>query len=72
MSVSRPVTPATRTKRSALSGNQSFALTEADTRCAPGYTAVTLANRSASAPAFIFIADETPLHKKLGVFEWRD
>jgi gentisate 1,2-dioxygenase len=53
-------------------GSHHFTLAEADTCCAPGYTAVTLVNRSASAPAFIFIADETPLHKKLGVFERRD
>jgi gentisate 1,2-dioxygenase len=53
-------------------GDERFTLVEADTCCAPGYTTVTLANRSASAPAFIFIADETPLHKKLGVFERRD
>jgi len=52
-------------------GEQSFALAEADTCCAPGYTAVTLVNRSGSAPAFVFIADETPLHRKLGVFENR-
>jgi gentisate 1,2-dioxygenase len=51
--------------------DQCFALTEADTCCAPGYTAVSLTNRSATAPAFLFIADETPLHKKLGVFEIR-
>jgi gentisate 1,2-dioxygenase len=50
---------------------QRFALADADTCCAPGYTAVTLRNRSASEPAFLFIADETPLHKKLGVFESR-
>jgi gentisate 1,2-dioxygenase len=50
---------------------QVFRLAEADTCCAPGYTAVSLANRSADAPAFLFIADETPLHKKLGVFENR-
>jgi gentisate 1,2-dioxygenase len=50
---------------------QHFALAEADTCCAPGYTAVTLANQSKTAPAFLFIADETPLHKKLGVFEIR-
>ena len=50
---------------------QQFALAEADTCCAPGYTPVRLANRSATAPAFLFIADETPLHKKLGVFETR-
>ena len=52
--------------------SQRFTLAEADTWCAPGYTAVTLVNRSASAPAFVFIADETPLHKKLGGFERRD
>ncbi|WP_428000189.1 cupin domain-containing protein [Acidovorax sp.] len=48
-----------------------FALAEADTCGAPGYTAVTLANRSADQPAFFFIADESPLHRKLGVFENR-
>ena len=51
--------------------DQVFTLAEADTCCAPGYTGVTLANRSAGAPAFLFIADETPLHQKLGVFESR-
>lgn len=51
--------------------DQQFALAEADTCCAPGYTAVHLANRSATAPAFVFIADETPLHQKLGVYENR-
>jgi gentisate 1,2-dioxygenase len=52
--------------------DQHFELAAADTCCAPGYTAVTLVNASASAAAFLFIADETPLHKKLGVFEIRD
>ena len=51
--------------------DQRFALAEADTCCAPGYTQVSLANPSASAAAFIFIADESPLHRKLGVFETR-
>jgi gentisate 1,2-dioxygenase len=51
--------------------DQHFTLAEADTCCAPGYTTVSLSNRSASAPAFVFIADETPLHRKLGVFENR-
>ena len=51
--------------------DQSFTLAEADTCCAPGYSAVTLANPSTQAPAFLFIADETPLHQKLGVFENR-
>jgi gentisate 1,2-dioxygenase len=50
---------------------QTFALAEADTCCAPGYTPVTLANASNREPAFLFMADETPLHQKLGVFEQR-
>ena len=51
--------------------DQHFNLTEADTCCAPGYTAVTLGNASSSEAAFLFIADETPLHQKLGVYEVR-
>ena len=51
--------------------DQRFTLLEADTCCAPGYTPVMLTNTSDEAPAFIFIADETPLHQKLGVFEKR-
>ena len=51
--------------------DQDFALAEADTCCAPGYSAVTLHNRASDRPAFIFIADESPLHRKLGVFENR-
>jgi gentisate 1,2-dioxygenase len=50
---------------------QRFTLAEADTCCSPGYTAVTLTNRSADTPSFLFIADESPLHKKLGVYENR-
>ena len=53
-------------------GEQRFALAEADTCCAPGFTAVSLVNRSADRAAFFFIADETPLHRKLGVLESRD
>jgi len=51
--------------------DQRFSLATADTCCAPGYSAVALTNASAEAPAFVFIADETPLHRKLGVFETR-
>jgi len=51
--------------------DNAFRLEPADTCCAPGYTPVTLKNRSGSEPAFVFIADETPLHKKLGVYEVR-
>jgi gentisate 1,2-dioxygenase len=52
-------------------GAQRFSLRAADTCCAPGYTAVTLTNRSSDAPSFLFMADETPLHRKLGVYERR-
>ncbi|CAM3567294.1 cupin domain-containing protein [Polaromonas hydrogenivorans] len=51
--------------------DQAFTLAEADTCCAPGYSQVSLSNSAADTPAFIFIADESPLHRKLGVFENR-
>jgi gentisate 1,2-dioxygenase len=50
---------------------QRFLLAEADTACVPGYSAVSLCNRSGDAPAFLFVADEAPLQRKLGVFEQR-
>ena len=50
---------------------QQFALAEADTCCAPGYAAVTLRNVRTDQPTFIFMADESPLHRKLGVYEVR-
>ncbi len=48
-----------------------FNLVEADTCCAPGYEAVTLKNLQADKASFVFIADESPLHRKLGVYENR-
>ena len=51
--------------------DEAFNLTEADTCCAPGFSKVTLTNRSASEAAFVFVADESPLHKKLGFHEVR-
>jgi gentisate 1,2-dioxygenase len=48
-----------------------FDLAEADTCCAPGYVPITLRNARADQPAFIFMADEAPLHRKLGVYETR-
>ncbi len=51
--------------------DQTFRMVEADTCCAPGYEAVTLRNLRADQPAFVFIADESPLHRKLGVYENR-
>lgn len=52
-------------------GETVFDLVEADTCCAPGYTAVVLRNASPDAPSFLFLADESPLHRKLGVYENR-
>jgi gentisate 1,2-dioxygenase len=51
--------------------DQTFRMVEADTCCAPGYEAVTLQNLRADQPSFVFIADESPLHRKLGVYENR-
>ena len=48
-----------------------FALDAADTCCIPGYTPIALANRASDQPAFLFIADDAPLQKKLGVYEVR-
>jgi gentisate 1,2-dioxygenase len=50
---------------------QAFVLAQADSCCAPGYVPLLLANLSTAQPAFFFVADETPLHQKLGVFETR-
>jgi gentisate 1,2-dioxygenase len=50
---------------------KTFKLVEADTCCAPGYEAVTLKNLRADQPSFVFIADESPLHRNLGVYENR-
>ena len=50
---------------------QHFLLAQADTCCAPGYTPVSLTNTSVTDAAFLFVADETPLHQKLGVYETR-
>jgi gentisate 1,2-dioxygenase len=51
-------------------GTTVFTLSEADTCCVPGYTPVSLTNLK-DQPTFVFIADETPLHQKLGVYENR-
>jgi gentisate 1,2-dioxygenase len=50
--------------------SNNYSLLQADTCCVPGYTPVTLKN-SLNQPTFLFMTDETPLHRKLGVFENR-
>lgn len=51
--------------------DQTFAMGAADTCCAPGYTPVAIRNTSTTTPTFLFMADEAPLHRKLGVYERR-
>ena len=58
-------------KTKAEISGKTFELNEADTCCAPGYTPVHLHNQDTIRPAFIFIADESPLHRKMGVLETR-
>lgn len=57
--------------RAAVAG-ANFELAPADTCCAPGYEAVTLENLQSDQPTYLFIVDEAPLHRKLGVYEVRD
>ena len=53
------------------SDSATFTLAEADTCCIPGYTPITLSNKQSSQASFVFIADDAPLQKKLGVYEVR-
>lgn len=47
----------------------SFAFERADTFCAPGYSTTSVANASSASPLFVIVADESPIHRKLGVLE---
>ena len=49
-----------------------FQLADADTCCIPGYEPITLTNLAGDRPSFVFIADDAPLQKKLGVYEIRN
>jgi gentisate 1,2-dioxygenase len=51
--------------------DQCFRMIEADTCTAPGYEVVTLKNLRTNEPSYVFIVDESPLHRKLGVYETR-
>jgi gentisate 1,2-dioxygenase len=48
-----------------------IAFEQGDTFCAPGLATVRLANRSSRAPLHLVTADESPLQRKLGVYEER-
>jgi len=53
-------------------GDVAVRVERADTVCAPGLSTVRIANRSSTAPLFFIVADESPVHRKLGVFEAHD
>ena len=42
---------------------------ESDTLAVPTHADVRLANASGKAPAFLFMVDDAPLHRKLGFYE---
>lgn len=46
-----------------------FSVESADTFCAPGFAHVKLGNASGEKPLYLILADESPVHRKLGVFE---
>jgi gentisate 1,2-dioxygenase len=54
---------------SATIGAQTLSYAQADTFCAPGGAAIRLANALAHEPLFLISADESPVQRKLGVFE---
>jgi gentisate 1,2-dioxygenase len=43
----------------------------ADTACLPGYVTIHLANPDTERACYLFLADESPLHRKLGLYETR-
>lgn len=47
-------------------------LGQADTCSVPGFSQVTLENDSLDNACFLFVADEAPLHRKLGLYEVRE
>jgi gentisate 1,2-dioxygenase len=53
----------------AVVDGEEIAMSESDTACVPGFAYITLHNQRGGAPSFVFVADESPLHKKLGLYE---
>ena len=48
-----------------------FGLSRSDTCCAPGLAKIRIANRSSREPLYLIGADESPVFRKLGLFEER-
>ncbi len=51
-----------------VDGN-ALALDRADTFCAPGLAQIRIANRSTTRALYLITADESPVHRKLGLYE---
>lgn len=51
--------------------DNNFNMKQADTSCVPCFAPVTLVNKNADKPTFIFIADESPVQKKLSLYSER-
>jgi gentisate 1,2-dioxygenase len=58
----------TGTVQCAVNGT-SFDADEADVLAAPAHARVRVANRSAKTPAFLFRVDDSPLQRKIGIYE---
>jgi gentisate 1,2-dioxygenase len=48
-----------------------IAFVQGDTVCVPGFARVALDNGASRAPLFLVVADESPVHRKLGIYETR-
>ena len=48
-----------------------FRLEQSDSFCAPGLARIRIANRLGSKPLYLIGADESPVHRKLGLYEER-
>ena len=53
-------------------GDSTVAFDTADTFCVPGLAPVSITNNASTAPLFLVSADESPVHRKLGVLETRE
>lgn len=53
----------------ALIDGVELGFTEADTLAAPTHAGIALRNASGKAPAFLFVVDDAPLQRKLGIYE---
>ena len=42
---------------------------ESDTFVAPTHATIRLTNGSSKSPTFLFVVDDAPLHRKLGIYE---